>query len=169
MNQIILKPQQMTALQYLKIKTPPGGGGVGTFKKIFFQCQLRTYINGDPVFGLVAYAGFLGPKRIGPEFPLSDVPGGQDVIDDTLPLAFGNLEIIHPTGDTISKQDKKEQGYLQKKIDELIKTEKEEALDKMILTFAPKISKNPHVYYDVTIGTTTEATNPSPPAPPSDY
>lgn len=158
MNKILLRPQEMTLAEYQAI----ANSSVGRFKKIFFQFELREFSNGDAVFGLVLYGGYRkNGKKIGPPFWLRDMQGVPDKVE-TPPLIFGNLEFKR-RGQTISS------GKLLDGIRKLIKTNTKANLKNIALTFSPNVSKNPHAYYDVTAGTTAEATNPSPPAPPSDF
>lgn len=160
MNQVLLKPQQLTPDQYRDMKDNRPAGA-GALKKIFFQCALREYNSDhDPVFGMVAYGGY-GGKKLGPRVDLIDIPGQQPIAFPNLPLIFGNIELIRLPIDGKTN--------LLKELDDLIKSLKPGEFEKIKVYFMPKISKNPHVYYEVSLGGSTEATNPSPPADPSDY
>lgn len=162
MNQVLLKPQQLTPNQYRDMKDNRPAGA-GALKKIFFQCALREYNpEHNPVFGMVAYGGY-GGKKIGPMVDLIDIPGQYPVAFPNLPLIFGNIELIRrelPIAGTPN---------LLKELEDLIKSSKPEEFEKIKVYFMPKISENPHVYYQVSVGTSNEATNPSPPADPSDF
>ena len=63
------------------------------YKKVFFQCELRQFSNGDATFGLIAYGGYKqAGNTCGPKVSLADDPDGEDRIVDEWPLAFANLE-----------------------------------------------------------------------------
>ncbi|HEX5652162.1 MAG TPA: hypothetical protein VFX58_03755, partial [Chitinophagaceae bacterium] len=67
MNTVILKAQFITGLELDQIKKPYQGK---KFKKVFFQPELRQFVNGDAIFGLVAYGGYKQfGKLIGPPLP----------------------------------------------------------------------------------------------------
>lgn len=159
MNKVILKAQKMTIEDFRKIKKAHNGR---PYKKIFFQCELREFIDGDAIFGLVAYGGYKKRgKHCGPPFPLQNNDEGSDKVCDTWPLTFGNLEFdIEPTS--------KKKGPVHIKIFELLKL-KEDDYKKKILDFKPGITKNPHADYTISLDGSIEELNPSPPDPPSDY
>lgn len=158
MNKILLRPQEMTVAEFQAIVN----SSVGKFKKAFFQFELREFSNGDAIFGLVLYGGYRkNGKKIGPPFWLRDLQGAPDKVE-TPPLIFGNLEFKR-RGQTLSS------GKLVLELKKIIAANSKADLKKIALKFSPNVSKNPHAFYDVTIGTTAEATNPSPPAPPSDF
>ena len=159
MNRVILKAQEMTLDEFRQIKKSHEGK---KYKKIFFQCELRKFIDGDAIFGLVAYGGYKkSGKACGPPFYLRDKKDGNDLIWETWPLSFGNLEFeIEP--------DTKKQGKVLKEIFDLLKSKKPD-YKKIELGFKPGVSKNPHAYYDITLGANSESVNPCPPTPPSDY
>ncbi len=158
MNKIILRPQEMTAAEWNAVIKSP----VGKFKKAFFQFELREFLNGDAVFGLVLYGGYRkNGKKIGPPFWLRDLQGAPEKVEMP-PIIFGNLEFKR-RGQTVTS------GKLIAELKKIIADNSKADLKKIALKFSPNVSKNPHAYYDVTIGSTAEATNPSPPAPPSDF
>jgi hypothetical protein len=153
-NEIILPAYKMAATVFadtLKKKAAK--------KKFIFQCELKQITKNDACFGLVGY-------------PLNKVKGKWkvgdriDLIEDTSkkpytftpPLIFGNNELVSGQG------GKTKPGSIYKRIKFLIK--KKQSLKDLELNFTPKVSDNPHVYYDITIGRTSESANPSPPADP---
>ena len=159
MNRIILKAQQMTLQQFKDIKKPHKNK---RYRKVFFQCELREFDNGDAVYGLVAYGGYKKKGKIcGPPHRLIDMPGAPDTIIQDFPLAFGNMEFrIHPL--------KKTKGKVYKKMLVMLKEEKEN-LRNIMVSLEPGIFQNPHVEYSITLDNTTERLNPCPPTPPSDF
>ena len=155
MDRIILRAQKMTLKQFADMKKPFKSK---PFKKVFFQCELRSFEEGAAVFGLIAYGGYKKSGKLsGPKVDLIDVPHGDRVVD-TWPLAFGNMEF----------KFRKIQSKLAKKIADMIK-DKATDMEKVVINFEPGVSKNPHVDYTITLGTSTEELNPCPPTPPSDY
>ena len=159
MNKVILKAQKMTIEDFRKIKKAHNGR---PYKKMFFQCELREFIDGDAIFGLVAYGGYKkGGKHCGPPFPLQNNDEGSDAVCETWPLTFGNLEFDIEPGT-------KKKGLVHSEIFELLKSKKQD-YKKIVLDFNPGISKNPHADYTITLGASSEDLNPSPPDPPSDY
>jgi hypothetical protein len=162
MNQVLLKPQQLSGKQFIDIVTKPPGGK-GSFKKLYFQCELREYKDQDPVFGLVAYGGYdNSTKKIGPPVRLTDIYGRNPEPFSNLDLIFGNMELILDDAkikaDFQPVSEKKEKSYHFNELLKILKSLKPEELEKFNVYFTPMISENPHVYYD--------GTNPSPPAEP---
>jgi len=167
-NQVIL-PAQKLLLSDLKASFPNK-----KIKKVFFQCELRSISGNDATFGVIAYAG----KRN----PLNKWIVGTKVnciIDEALPaqrfdipLAFGNNELVDFNFDSKKKKSKKtspkniSQDKLMSAINRILKSKDKSKLLDSILYLKPKLSRNPHIYYEVTMDTSRTITNPSPPAPP---
>ena len=166
-NQLLLPPQKFN---YKEITDQfPATGNPK--KKVFFQAELRSLANGNATFGIVAYVSW-NVKR---KWEVSSKPvKGIDVgtatpIPFTPPLAFANNEVV--VSFKLKKNKKPKNGQwkrLDKKVCKLLKDKKE--LEKASLLFETRISKNPHLEYDVTLevnGTTLSvATKPCPPASP---
>ena len=137
----------------------------GPKKKFVFQCELKDISKDGATFGLVGYPAnkkkgkwqYDGPVRL-----VKD--DSKDPYTYSPPLIFGNSELvpkITPVGGAVARYTA---GSIYRKLRSLYRSKK--TLKGLELIFTPKVSKNPHVYYDVTIGRSADAANPSPPADP---
>jgi len=185
----ILLPTQLFNLRDLTKQFP---GPPFNFEKLIFQCELRevtTYA--DAIFGVIGYP--LWKKGNAPREPwivgkkvsgLTIGPADPNNPDESFPIissdpddpytAFGNNEILlfMPSKDESKKSAYKIEDY-EKFISLYNSTLKDQhLLDKSTLSFSAHISKNPHVYYDVTLSSggssNTVPTNPCPPNQPGE-
>jgi hypothetical protein len=174
MAKIKLPPQSIDLLALVsQFPGPPFNN-----TKFFFQLELREVTFwGNLIFGVIAYPAWRkgnSPRErwiIGSKVTGSDT-GAPDIVPvDPLGVAFGNNEILlwHPEKG-ISEQEAQHEKfiYLYNKI-----IENKELLAKSVLTTGNvRLSKNPHLYYDVTLssGGTSETalTNPCPPNQPGE-
>ena len=159
-NKIILPVYKMAVSVF--INTFKKGG---QRKKFVFQCELKNISNNDATFGLVAYPANKKNGKWEFDSPIK-------LVEDTSkppyifipPIIFGNNELVpktKPLGGAVAKY---KAGSIYRKLRAMARSKK--TLKGLELIFTPKISKNPHVYYEVAIGTSVEAANPSPPANP---
>jgi len=173
-NQLILNPQKFNFGDLIS-QFPPGKFK----KKIYFQSELRSLANGDATFGVIAYAAWKdkGSWEICNKISGTDT-GIAEVKTFIPPLAFANNEVLLAAKISGKKKKAKKQNKkaLAKKL-ELMKLVKKISKNTKLIAgssflFKAKISKNPHLEYDVTLdmsGTTFEMqTNPSPPARPEE-
>lgn len=168
-NQVIL-PAQRLSLSDLKNSLPNQ-----KIKKVFFQCELRSIANNNATFGIIAYAGKrnLGNKWvIGSKVSCQDDPSKPVQYFD-IPIAFGNNELVDFDFTVAQKKSKKtnpnqvKQDELMSLLNRIIKSKDKEKLKNTFLLFKARLTKNPHITYDVSLDGTSAATNPSPPAPPA--
>lgn len=174
----ILLPQQKISFNDLLKQIPAHGF---PFQKLIFQCELRSLTNGDATFGIIGYPAWRNgqnkPWNIGKKVIGEDIKeaGPEETFSLEPNTAFGNIEI------SLSKHalvyDQKEIKYEsnQDVIEKFIKivqdlSDKKISLVDYYLTFKPKLYTNPHSDYKVTLdpGGFPAATNPSPPADPSE-
>ena len=154
-NEIILPVYKMSAASFINTLKKKAKNK----KKLIFQCELSRIYKNDSYFGLVGYPAnkVNGKWEIGSRINLQ-IDNTQNPLKLLPPLIFGNNEILPGKG------GKKKPGSIYKKMRALLKSKK--SLKGLDLVFTPKTTKNPHVTYDVTIGSTSENANPSPPADP---
>jgi hypothetical protein len=152
MAQKIIIPAHTVLLTDLQNAAPNG-----KMKKIFFQCVLREIRNNgvhlEAHLGLIAYPSnkpFLGSWTSGAKV--------ECVPDYTQTFEFDLANYPDPIG------------FANKELHELINTIKdvlkEGGQPNAALILTPTISANPHLALNATLGTSTEALNPSPPADP---
>lgn len=171
-NQIIIPAQTMSALALASSIT-------GKIKKIFFQCEIMSLSGDDATVRIIAYAA--NKKGSSPRFEIGKKVSAA--IDPSLPVqtfpvpqAMANCEWVETS--IVSKKTNESKRNFANRINQAnaIKqlnnlSKNKSALKKAKLTFKAKKSKNPHVYFSVTLddgagGTTTAIANPSPPATP---
>jgi hypothetical protein len=158
-NKINLPVYKMTATEFVSSFKKKG-----LKKKFVFQCELLSIKENDAAFGLVGYAASktLGKWKYSNPIRLTQVEGKSYQFSP--PLIFGNNELVPKKTPVSGAVAKYNAGSIYRKLRALARSKK--SLKEFELIFTPKISKNPHVYYEVTIGSSTEAANPSPPADP---
>ena|SRR5688572_21462730 len=159
-NKIILPVYKMSATAFVKSLTSKG-----LKKKFVFQCELIGITSNNARFGLVGYPAskLVGKWKYGAPLRLK-ADDSEDPYEFDPPLIFGNNELVPkntPVGGAVAKYTA---GVIYRKLRALARYKK--SLDGIELVFTPKKSKNPHVYYEVTIDASLEAANPSPPADP---
>jgi len=176
-NQLILPPQKFK-FSDLTSQFPSAGS---PRKKVFFQSELRSLVNGDAVFGVVAYPSWkegnkwvVGTKVSGTD---TGVAAPKPFVP---PLAFANNEIVLAVtlikkGEKTKKKKKKKKEPRKGRWNGLLKMTRKICKDKKMLEesffhFEAGISDNPHLEYNVTLeingSSLRVSTKPSPPAPP---
>jgi hypothetical protein len=172
-NQIILPAQTISAQELVNSIS-------GKIKKIFFQCELKSIINNDATFGIIAYAANKkNPQKwdVGTKVTAT-IDTTKPVKTFSLPLAFGNCEWVN-SNSTKKKKGEGENDF-SLRVDQSVSmkylnkvSKNKELLKKTRLVFEAKKSSNPHISFTISIdsgiGNPTAANaNPSPPAPPAD-
>ncbi len=151
----------------------------GRIDKLFLQCEIKAINGGDAEFNVIAYVGDKVEQKwkVGKRVPCtaSEVKS----FELSKPIGFANIEVRLRYG----KKKHKLEGDHKNKSDDY---NKQTALLELInridsdknlfaeaeLTFTPKITDNPHIGFDVTLGVGGRQiqllANPSPPAPPEE-
>ena len=154
-NKIILPTYKMAAATFISTLKKKS-----VKRKLIFQCKLKSISRNNATFGLTCYEMTKLNRRWKTGKKLfMEIDTTKPESNFAPPLIFGNNELVPGIG------GKKHPGSIYKKLRALAASKK--SVKGIDLIFTPKKTKNPHVYYDVIIGTTSELTNPSPPANPS--
>jgi len=175
-NTIILLPQTVNLEE---LNFPPHGFPV---RKLIFQSELRLLANGDATFGLIAYPlwrnGLGNPWITGAKVECRDLLGEPPKTYPLIPyVAFGNIEVPLSRHSIVAKEEKHGDSYdikFEKYFELLEKISKDKNLlkESAFNLKNPKISENPHADYEITLSVggveVPAASNPSPPADPSE-
>ncbi len=153
----------------------------GKFNKLYFQCALKEIRNSgsnrEAVYSIIAYAGKRNAvrhwhvgKKVNCQLDASKPAKEFNLADYDEPIGFGNNEVFDFNMTQKQKKAKNadpkkvQQANLMEKIKKILtdKTKSKTAF----LSFTARITKNPHVIYDVDLDGTSTTSNPSPPADP---
>lgn len=175
-NTIILLPQTVRLDEF---NFPAHGFPV---RKLVFQSELRSLADGNATFGLIAYPlwrnGLGNPWITGAKVECRNIVGGQSQKFPLQPfVAFGNIEVPLSRHAIKTKDEKQEKSYDEKfekyfELLEKISKDKDLLKESLFNLKNPKLTKNPHADYNITLSVggveVPAASNPSPPADPSE-